>query len=175
MKKLFMVVAGLLVISLISGCAFAMRIDDSYKGKVIDAETKQPIKGVVVLAIWYREKGNFRTLYDVMEIATDTNGEYEIPGKGLLIMSNILPVRTLIFKASYEHIGIGSWISLKGNGLSKSFKMQGDKAIIPLKKLTMEERQRRGAPVSYLYVPAEKIKLLMKEIEKERIDLGLMP
>lgn len=58
--------------------------ESAFKGKVIDAETKEPIEGAVVVAIysvWIRgllEMGS--DIADVQETLTDSNGEYHIPG-----------------------------------------------------------------------------------------------
>jgi hypothetical protein len=39
-----------------AGCAYPIRYDGPYEGRVIEAETKQPIEGVVVLGVWYKEE-----------------------------------------------------------------------------------------------------------------------
>jgi hypothetical protein len=90
-------------------------------------------------------------------------------------MSNLAPMHFMIFKAGYEHIGSAHWASLKVDELlSKKIKWEGDKPIIPIKKLTMEERKKHGPP-SRPSAPTEKMKLLTGEINIERIDLGLTP
>jgi hypothetical protein len=56
----------------------------TFKGRVIDAETKEPIEGAVVVARWNKEKGMFietvTKLKDVKETLTDKNGEWTIKG-----------------------------------------------------------------------------------------------
>ena len=54
-----------------------------WRGKVIDAETKEPIEGAVVLAVWHR---NYRTpagdnayFYEAKEVLTNKEGRFEIP------------------------------------------------------------------------------------------------
>ncbi len=56
----------------------------TFKGKVIDADTKEPIEGAVVVAAWHETAyvpphGETR-LKDVKEILTDKNGEWMIKG-----------------------------------------------------------------------------------------------
>ena len=56
----------------------------TYKGRVIDAETKQPIGGAVVVASWSGDRGTptggTSRLEDVKEVLTDKNGEWTIKG-----------------------------------------------------------------------------------------------
>lgn len=199
MSNPFSILAISLVMLLTSGCAFATRIDGPYKGKVIDADTREPIEGVVVLGTWSRETptagGAVHTYYDAQETVTDKNGEFEIKGQGLLIMSNIIPMDVLIFKAGYEYDS-GPWRGLTGRGwigneesydpVSKTkvtrpvfdpkikVKREGDKAIIPLKKLTMEERKKKGGPpIPLSEAPLKKVILMLREIDKDDKERGL--
>jgi len=56
-----------------------------WRGRVIDADTKEPIEGAVVVAIWRREydgipdAGAATFLHDVKETLTDKSGQFEIP------------------------------------------------------------------------------------------------
>ena len=58
--------------------------DRTYQGRVIDAETSQPIEGAVVVAYWWKEKGAFlgsmERLKDVKETLTDRDGKWSITG-----------------------------------------------------------------------------------------------
>jgi hypothetical protein len=201
MKKLFIITISILEILIASGCAFATRIDGPYRGRVIDADTREPIEGVVVLGVWDREYpgagGAVHQYYDAMETVTDKNGDFEIKGLGLLVMSNIIPMDVLIFKAGYEHIGRGSWKGIKRRGWKgdeesydpvKNIKVhrevydpkikvkwEGDKAIIPLKKLTMEERRKNIPPPPPSEAPKEKVILMLKEMDKDLREQGMKP
>lgn len=171
----------ILGISILSSCSsyYASRVDGPYKGKVVDAETGQPIAGVVVLGTWYRQfpspGGAVSKYYDAKETVTDKNGDFEIKGLGRLIMSNIIPMDVLIFKAGYEYIGMGPWESLKLDGglLEHKVAWEGDRAIIPLRKLTMEERRNNIPPLPPGEAPYNKIKLMLGEYNKNTKDLGL--
>ena len=63
---------------------FTHASDRTYQGRVIDAETKQPIEGAVVVAYWWEEKGAFlgsmERLKDVKETLTDRDGKWSITG-----------------------------------------------------------------------------------------------
>jgi hypothetical protein len=176
MKKLLAALINIIVILLIAGCASAVRYDGPYKGQVIDADTGKSIEGVVVLGVWYKQNpgpgGAVSEYYDAMETVTDKNGEFKIKGLGLLVMSNIIPMDVLIFKAGYEYES-GLWSALKK--YAKEIKWEGEKAIIPLKKLTMEERKEKRPPSRPSLVPDEKMRKLTEEISKERMSLGLEP
>lgn len=53
-----------------------------YKGKVVDAETKGPLVGAVVLAVWYRSAptlvGTPKDFLDAEEVLTDSQGEFVV-------------------------------------------------------------------------------------------------
>jgi hypothetical protein len=54
-----------------------------YYGKVVDAETKQPLEGAAVLAVYYTQSygpaGPISHYLDAQETVTDKNGEFKIP------------------------------------------------------------------------------------------------
>ena len=55
----------------------------AFKGKVIDAETKEPIEGAVVVVTYSKETigipHKYSSIIDVRETLTDKNGEFYIP------------------------------------------------------------------------------------------------
>lgn len=178
MKKTLLILA--VVITLCQGCMYAVRYDGTYRGKVVDEDTREPIEGVVALGAWYKEQwsaaGTVSTFYDARETVTDKNGEFEIPGHGLRIMTNLSPMRILLFKAGYTYER-GHWDSLdQGYTLGKKIKWEGKKPIIPLKKLTMEERKKQGTPSfpSEAYMN-KKIPLFIKELNNEEVQFNRSP
>jgi hypothetical protein len=180
MKRLIFILINILGILLVSGCAYGIRYEGPYSGRIIDADTRKPIEGVVVLGVWYREivtpGGATHNYYDAKETVTDKNGDFTIAGQGLLILSNVIPVDVLIFKAGYEYLK-SPWESLKRSEyLIKKMKIkwEGNKVTIPLKELTMEGRKRRGTP-SRPNIPITIMELMTQEINKERLAQGLKP
>jgi hypothetical protein len=172
MKKVILITFINIIIILISlGCS-PIRYDGPYKGKVIDEDTGKPIEGVVVLGVWTREivtpGGATHQFYDAKETVTDKNGEFTLRGLGLLVFSNIIPMDVVIFKSGYTQWGYMTWKELK-----KTVETEKDRAIIPLRKLTMEERKARLFGKEN--VPDQKQRLLIRELNKERLSLGLTP
>lgn len=152
--------------------ASVIRYDGPYEGKVINADTGEPIRGAVVLGEWSRlyhhVAGTTHQFYDAVETVTDENGEFRIGGLGLLLFRDIEPMGIVIFKAGYEHFGHTPWESLKIDyKLKQLINWEGNKAIFPLKKWDIEQRKKRFG--DYLVnVPEQKQRLLKLEIEKER-------
>ena len=180
-SKRFLIIFIMLLLIVTGGCGYLIRYDGPYKGKIVDADTGKPIEGVVVLGVWYKETptpaGAVSSYYDARETVTDKNGEFEIPGMGLKVLSTVAPMSVLIFKASYEYIGLGLWESLKLDGglMNKKVVWEGERAIIPLRKLTMEERVKQGSPDYPSEAPEEKINVMLREINMDRTERGLKP
>jgi hypothetical protein len=82
-RKQKIILAGLiLILLLIAILTYAS--DRTYQGRVIDAETKEPIEGTVVVAVWWEQRGFFfgstQRLKDVKEALTDQEGKWSIVG-----------------------------------------------------------------------------------------------
>ncbi|MGD8304030.1 MAG: hypothetical protein PVI55_16570 [Desulfobacterales bacterium] len=80
-KKKIALIAAIVTILLVFFCPFAYLAP--YKGKVIDAENKEPIKGAVVLVVYYGTAysvaGSNSYEVDAREVLTDSNGEFMLP------------------------------------------------------------------------------------------------
>ena len=144
--------------------------EGSYHGKVIDSKTLEPIEGAVVLGVWHKEYlgagGAVYEFYDARETLTDKNGEFTMKGMGPRVLTHLEKTRLVIFKAGYEDIG-ASWESLKKSMYyTDRVKWEGNKAIIPMDKWSMEQRRERFS-VRPAALPNEKLKLLLEEIKKE--------
>jgi len=75
--RLILITVLLLLIIAIAGCYLPI------SGKVIDAETQQPIEGAVVLVEWNEAHGlglTYHTVYKIVETATDKKGDFFLPG-----------------------------------------------------------------------------------------------
>ena len=74
----------LLLVLIVWGSICSSAYAATFKGKVIDADTREPIEGAVVVAVWHEAtstiSGESTRLKDVEECLTDKNGEWTIDG-----------------------------------------------------------------------------------------------
>jgi len=174
-SSLILFISLLLVLTL--GCfrAFPAKSGGAYRGKIVEAETREPIEGVIILGIWFARGMGNGVYYDAHETVTDKKGDFWIlpPAAsltGIVLDGRLLePMSIVIFKAGYEHLGLMPWDSFKEDTILKErIKWEGTKPIIPLRKLTPEERTRKpNDPYIDSSIPKEKRKLMDQEIDKE--------
>lgn len=158
-----------------------------WKGKIIDIETKEPIEGAVVLAIWQRAyrtpAGDNTYFYEAKEVITDKEGRYEIPAYTPI---NLLPIISYIREPEFFIFKPG-YLSLTGEYLEENVTdtptelSKNDKffrlapGIIELPKLkTREERKINlySVPPS---IPDDKMPKFIQLMNEEEIDIGLQP
>src|SRR3989338_3444290 len=89
-------VSLMLIITCVLSATIAVA-SGSWKGQIIDIETKEPLEGTVILAVWDR---NYRTptggssyFYEAKEVLTDKEGRFEIPAYTPI---NLLPLISYI-------------------------------------------------------------------------------
>ena len=96
------------------------------QGNVVDAETGQPLEGVIITANWQLE-GGIEGSYPVgqmmvMETVTDKDGRYRFPGWGpkhrpLTGRISTRAPQLLVFKSGYRYVGLANALlekSLRG-------------------------------------------------------------
>jgi len=129
-----------------------VRYDSNFCGKIIDRETNEPIPGVVVIGDWENVSpgpgGAVHTVYKVAEVITNNAGEFCFKGCGLVFLVDEPSIE--IFKSGYSNIIDPYFPNLKDPSHHKNDKIawEGNKAIIHLKKLSIEERSERYNGVS---------------------------
>ena len=146
MRKKFYLLIALIILSLQAGCLYAVRHDGPYHGKVVDEQTREPIEGAVVLGWWrvyhFGLGGGYTTYHDSREAVTDKNGEFTIKGEGLRILSNLKPMGILVYKSGYTYIET-QWDVLKIDTVhGEKVKWEGEMPLLPLRKLTDDERKK---------------------------------
>ena len=147
---------------------------------VIDAETKQPLEGVIVTANWQLEEGTFGGNVPVgqlmvMEAVTDNNGRFYFPAwgpikpkKGHLVIRD---PQLLIFKSGYKHVGLENEFSQNYNkGAMRRSDWNGKR--IEMKKFTGTSKEwfkmlERSIPPIDGPEDAKKISTLLKAILAE--------
>jgi hypothetical protein len=169
------VLLSTLVVICLGGCITYFGSDGPYEGKVIDAETGQPIEGAVIHGLWYMAHpgpgGATHTVYSSREVLTDANGHFNIPGQGLLFFSNLEPMDVTILKAGYTQIYDYIWgfTDTKGMGVEL---LNKNMAVFKLRRMTLEERKKRSITMPVID-SSGKMKLLRKESNREKIEMGL--
>ncbi len=166
-----------MAVLMVGGCMSMCRIDGPYAGRVVDAETMQPLAGVVVLGVWYKYypnvAGSSSEFYDSVELRTDNKGEFKFPGKGILLFSFLDEVNVIIYKAGYSEFGFGPWSSFKTLTGRKFVRWDNDIPTFLMKKMSYEER-RHHRPTG-LSIDQKRQQLLTDEINKERVEFGYNP
>ncbi len=162
-----------------------------WKGKVIDIETKEPLEGAVVLAVWERV---YRTptvassyFYEAKEVLTDKEGRFEIPS---YIPINLLPLISYmrgpsftIFKPGYGSLRMGLGEYLTGekeiepySGELSGYMIRVSHNLIELQKLKTREERLKVFPGLLMYDEVnEKAINYIRLLNIEAIEIGLDP
>lgn len=111
MRKLLGLISFVLIITLVSGTSFAGWLiyhKPAFKGKVIDAETKEPIERAVVVAVYEKEEirlapESMTAIKHVREVLTGEDGSFLIPSYTSITdpLSSYFTVTFIIFKPGY--------------------------------------------------------------------------
>ena len=142
-----------------SGWGWLMFHERSFKGKVIDTETKEPIEGAVIVAQYYiRVLGpthSHSTLTDVQEGLTANNGEFFVPSLTRLIHPLSVGDKTffMIWKPGYKREEVkDSYFFTKEPGVVENLAVQTERGfemkpvrlgIVELLRLKTKEERRK--------------------------------
>jgi hypothetical protein len=150
--------------------------DGPWRGQVVDAETGQPVEGVVILAFWTRSEpslgGWVATQYHASEeVVTGADGRFIISSRRSYTIPLVIKVQGpewRIFKPGY-----GAWRYVNDDATERFY--SGDETILRLEPLKTSEQRLRfireiGVPVQ---VPADKRRRLLEALNAERSALGL--
>jgi len=153
-----------------------------YRGRVIDTETKAPIEGAVVLAIWYSEtmmlapESPAVDYHDALEVLTDSKGEFTVPWKiNFTLFGKIRKPVFFIYYPGYAPFPSVYYTKLGGLGMVKDANGSGFTTVELPKLKTREEERLEGLPNSDPEVPREKKKNLTRLENVERVKLGMPP
>jgi len=149
-------------------------------GKVVDADTQEPIAGAAVLAVyqssWCSPAGEISDLVDGQEALTDEEGEFRIPAKTrwfFAVYRGYPRGNITIFKPGY-----GVFPDHKRSeavGVNKSWPPPKRYILYELPKLkTIEERKKNaGYRRGYYEIPYDRRKLYIKTINEECKEVGI--
>ena len=178
-RSLYVILTGLVLMAILSiGCC-PVQYDGDYTGRVVDAETGEPIEGAVVLGTWdfvsSSVAGALYRFYDAAETTTDAKGDFTVPGRGLMFLSCLDSMYATVFKTGYECLSLRWDVLKEGFGRRNNIGWDGEIPIIPLRKLTKEERKDQYVPAPPSEINWENFPLYMKELNKNRIERGRKP
>jgi hypothetical protein len=152
-----------------------------YRGQVIDADTRAPLAGAVVVAYWPRDRiypfHSVMEHYAVREVLTDADGRFVIDGGDI---ERSAPKRTLYPRFLIFIPGYGSFPRLQKapTGFTGGI-FEGDGALVELPRLESPEARRGNlywiTPNSFTDTPFTDLSQLMKKINEERGSIGLSP
>jgi hypothetical protein len=200
MKQVHILLSSIILVTIVfaSPCFAGWLVyhKPEFRGKVIDAETKSPLEGAVVVAI-YRNTyiisgpaGGSSSIINIKEALTDQKGEFYIPSYKTLIqpLSKEDVVDFIIYKPGYaSHPG---WAIYPFNYIGPEYmfsKKFGEKekvtsgkkvisiimGIVELPRLKSREDRLKAVPGRPTDYRSEDLPLLYKAINKERKSFGL--
>lgn len=151
--------------------------DGPWRAQIVDAETKQPLEGVVVLAVWTKHVrslgGPSSEYHDSQEVLTDKDGRFTIPARSFWSLNPLIFFRGPRFLMFKPGSGRAIWAGGKQREIWPEEK-PGD-IIIELPRLkTLEERKEylQDVRIGFLTVPIQKTPLLQEAITEERRAVG---
>lgn len=119
-------------------------------GRVVDADSGEPLEGVVVVADWkllsggYGHSGHLDSLI-VQETVTDTNGEFAFPEWGPTMRPSFTMLDKapwlIVFKAAYDYQAL--WNELPSNAFTRQSEWSGK--TLSLKRFSGSAEKRLDA------------------------------
>jgi hypothetical protein len=193
-KRLLIIIAVIVGVFILTNVYFTFFY--TFQGRVIDADTREPIEGAVVVASWIESApapgGELSRLNDVKETLTDKNGKWSIRGargrKGntitvLISLVTFIPYtehpRFIVFKPGYCSWPKGYYIEACKKKIRPDSIGDGETTELP--KLTSRGDRLDASHVSPSFMTdiladkkkAKKIKEFIRLLNDEKRNLGL--
>ncbi len=193
MKKATIITSMLLILMssiTVSHAGWLVYHKPEFRGKVIDAETKSPLEGAVIVAIYKKTyiisgpAGGSSSIINIKEALTDQKGEFHIPSYITIIqpLSKKYRVDFIIYKPGYKsHPGweiypfnyVGPEYMFSKEFGTKEEITSGSQivsivmGIVELPKLKTWKERRKANRISISDISERKWPLLNEAIEKE--------
>jgi hypothetical protein len=176
-KRRFALLLALILLLLVGGMARAgwlVYTGGPYQGQLLDAETRQPIEGAVVLFYWERDVyggagGPVAFFHKAVEVLTDKEGRFHMPW---FIGTSLNPLSVVREPLSiFYYPGYGSEIVEVTPPGGKPFRHP---TVVPMRR--HRTREKRIEALSWLRpagLPTEAIPNLTRLMKIERAALGL--
>lgn len=176
--------ALVIVLAFFTGCGpmYPLFAGGPYKGKVIDAETKAPIVGAVVVAVWYRGAPGLGVyshgFLDAEETLTDKSGEFivgEHPPVSLIPGTWVDGPNITIFYPNYGYFPRYQITPRQTQDGYKGLLSEMEKRAVTIELPPLKTREAKIDSMSLVNpveVPAEKRKNLIRLLNQQRRELG---
>jgi len=154
-----------------------------YVGQVVDAETRAPIEGAVVVASWWRDRvwpgASISERYAAREVVTDREGRFVLDATQLEEYApggTLHPTFTVFFPGYAAFPPLAIRFS-KGSFMSGEFSPQG--VVVGLARLKTEVQRRdqigRMNPRMLSAKPFSDLPRFMRLLDEEAVAVGLQP
>lgn len=182
----------MIVLLAVAGCGFYRA--PAFKGTLLDADTKQPIEGAVVVAQYEKETmnifggGSGNSIINVRETLTDKDGRFRIPSYTTFVdpLSWQSYIVIIIFKPGYVNLGydLSKYFSVKEQKQdeypwSKELKVKfPGNGVVELPRVkTREDRLKvlQDVDIPGPGVPAKMMPILIRVYNEENSYLGFQP
>ena len=183
-----------LLMSGTTDAAFEPPGEGPWRGTIVDAETKQPLEGVVVFALWNERYGSIGGYAgggycDSEEVVTGADGRFTIRRlkRSFNPFSIIQGPDFTIYKPGYgrwHFQGDGEWLTLRGDELNRSVnavwqRFNSEAAVVieltPLKTRDARMNFLRAFSLPSMDTPANRFSKLLEAVNQEHGALGLQP
>jgi hypothetical protein len=169
-----LIVCGLMVVTAsLAGCAGHLAYPSGpFRGRVIDAETKQPLAGAAVVVVWWWDAPGLghptEGVEDAVEVVTDKDGEFIVPRKShVRFFGEVTRYYIVVYFPGYRDF-------LGQHGFDVSDSSCGTPKVVELARAGDSERRRFARiPLAASDVEKNKIPNLMRLVEQEERALGL--
>lgn len=156
-----------------------------YRGRVVDAETKEPLVGAVVLMSWYRMAPGLghasSSFMDAEETLTDERGEFVVgknPPMNLMPLTWLRPPNMVIFLPGYAYYPRHYAVDPQPAGSDEALYALMEKQVVVFELPRLKTREERVFLVGMadpVTVPDNKKPLLRRRTNEDRKELGLPP
>ena len=147
------------------------------RGRVVDADTGQPLVGAAVVAAWFLEQPlavhGTATAYDVLEVLTDDKGEFVVPRQThVALVGSVDEPRITIYMPGYGPYP-GFQRAPKGEAMRTAFQ---ELTVVELVRAMTREKRLEYLDWAWVSgVSEETIPNFSRLINGERQLLGLQP
>lgn len=131
-------------------------------GKVVDAESGEPLAGVIIVADWMIDRkwvGDEKALLKIMETVSDASGNYEFPAWGPIMLPPLADFRGGK-DPEVSYFKVGYWPEFESNNVSTDIKLRnrnaplgdfkGNGQTIKLKKWDGKDERAYHSALSFL-------------------------